>query len=199
MRRHLLFGGLVLALLPVGSAWADEWQGLRERYEGALKSNEKRIQEITDQERAEKATRERITSARNALKSGGKGRALADAAEKTASDARAFSDLSRDQGEYLDTVTRELGPEGGERKKQREAVGTVQKNFERASASQKKAATTPAPVMPPDVLDQTAQIEAAVTEAGDRLRARWQLQQATRERESKEREREAGERARGLR
>src|SRR5438270_3875167 len=40
-------------------------------------------------------------------------------------------------------------------------------------------------------------IDAAVTEAGDRLRARWQLEQATREREAKQREREAAERARG--
>jgi len=38
-----------------------------------------------------------------------------------------------------------------------------------------------------------------VTEAGDRLRARWQLEQAARERETKQREREAGERARSTR
>jgi hypothetical protein len=35
-----------------------------------------------------------------------------------------------------------------------------------------------------------------MTEAGDRLRARWQLEQAAREREAKQREREAAERAR---
>ena len=43
------------------------------------------------------------------------------------------------------------------------------------------------------------QIEAAVSEGSERLKARWQLEQAARERESKQREREAAERARGVR
>ena len=89
--------------------------------------------------------------------------------------------------------------EGAERKKLREAMATVQKNFERANANLTKAAKATAGLKPSDVLEKAAAIEAMVTEAGERLRARWQLEQATRERETKQREREAAERARGTR
>ena len=54
-------------------------------------------------------------------------------------------------------------------------------------------------VKPSDVLEKATRIEAAVREAGERLRARWQLEQAARERERQQREREAAERARGAR
>jgi hypothetical protein len=199
VKGHPLIAGLLLGLMHVGTVQADEWQSLRERVDNALKSSEKRIPEIENRQQAERITRERINTARGAVKGGGKGKSLADAADKAAGDARAFSDLSRDQGEYLDVVIREWGAEGGERKKQREAAATLQKNLERASASQKKAAATAVDVKASELLERTAGIEAAVTEAGDRLRARWQLQQAARERESREREREAAERARGLR
>ena len=47
-----------------------------------------------------------------------------------------------------------------------------------------------------DALEKATRIDAAMTEAGDRLRARWQIEQAARERETKQREREAAERAR---
>jgi len=47
-----------------------------------------------------------------------------------------------------------------------------------------------------DVLENAARIEAMVNEAAERFRARWQLEQAAREREAKQRERDAAERAR---
>jgi len=79
-------------------------------------------------------------------------------------------------------------------------MATAQKNFERTNMNLSKAAKTPAArVNPSDALEKATRIEAAVTEAGDRLRARWQLEQAARERETKQREREAAERARGAR
>jgi hypothetical protein len=196
---RLLIGGLVLGLLHVAGARADEMQSLRARYDSVLRSSEKRLPEVENRQQAERITRERIDATRGALKGGGRGKSLADAADTAAGDARAFSGLTRDQGEYLDAVVRDWGAEGGERRKQREATATLQKNLERASASLRKAAAAPVDVKPSELLHRTAGIEAAVTEAGDRLRARWQLQQAAREREGREREREASERARGLR
>jgi hypothetical protein len=203
-----LMAGLLLALSAVSDAPAGEWEKLRESYETALRTYEKRIGEIEakelgvpdQQQRAEKITKDRVSSIRVSLKGGGKGKNLADAAEKASGDARALADLSREQGEYLDVVTNEWGAEGAERKKLREAMATAQKHLERANTNLSKAATaTTAGVNPSDALAKAARIEAAVTEAGDRLRARWQLEQAARERESKQREREAAERARGAR
>jgi hypothetical protein len=49
------------------------------------------------------------------------------------------------------------------------------------------------------VLEKMTRIEAEVKEAGDRLRARWQREQALRDREREQREREAAERARTIR
>ena len=141
----------------------------------------------------------RVRPVRTSLKGGGKGKSLADAAEKASDDAKALPDLSREQGEYLDVVTNEWGAQGAERKKLRDAMAAVQKNLERANANLTKAAkaATPSGANSSDVLEKATRIDAAVTEAGDRLRARWQLEQATREREAKQREREAAERARG--
>jgi hypothetical protein len=207
--RNALIGGLLLALIPVSNAASGEWENIRDSYDNALRANEKRIKEIeakergvTDQEqRADKITRDKIASTRSSLKSGGSGRgkSLAEAADKASGDASVRTDLYRDQGEYLDVVTRDWGAEGAERKKHREAMATVQKNFERASANLTKAAKAAGGVESSDVVEKAARIEAAVTEAGDRLRARWQLEQAARERETKQREREAAERARGTR
>jgi hypothetical protein len=204
---YTLIGGLLLALIPVSNAASGEWENIRDSYDNTLRANEKRIKEIeakergvTDQEqRADKITRDKIAATRSSLKSGGRGKSLAEAAEKASGDASVRADLYRDQGEYLDVVTRDWGAEGAERKKHREAMATVQKNFERASANLTKAATAAGGVQPSDVVEKAARIEAAVTEAGDRLRARWQLEQAARERETKQREREAAERARGTR
>jgi hypothetical protein len=206
----MLMAGVLLMLCPVseGVAGEGEWEKLRENYDNALRAREKRIGEIeskelgiADQERrAEKITRDRVASLRVSLKGGGKAKSLADAAEKASSgDSRALADLSREQGEYLDVVKNEWGPEGAERKKLREAMATVQKNFERANANLTNAAKATAGLKPSDVLEKAAAIEAMVTEAGERLRARWQLEQATRERETRQREREAAERARGTR
>jgi len=203
----LIGGALLLALIPVSNAASGEWENIRDSYDNTLRANEKRIKEIeakergvTDQEqRADKITRDKIAATRSSLKSGGRGKSLAEAAEKASGDASVRADLYRDQGEYLDVVTRDWGAEGAERKKHREAMATVQKNFERASANLTKAAKAAGGVQPSDVVEKAARIEAAVTEAGDRLRARWQLEQAARERETKQREREAAERARGMR
>ena len=208
-RRSLptLTAGLLLTLSAVSDAPAGEWEQIRESYDNALKTYEKRIGEIEakergipdPQQRADKITRDKITSVRISLKGGGKGKSLADAAEKASGDAKALPDLSREQGEYLDVVTNEWGAQGAERKKLRDAMAAVQKNLERANANMVKAAkaATSSSAQSSDVLEKATRIDAAVTEAGDRLRARWQLEQATREREAKQREREAAERARG--
>jgi hypothetical protein len=202
-----LVAGLVLALSAVSEGRAGEWEKLRENYDNALRTHEKRIGEIeskergiADQERrAEKITRDRVASVRVSLKGSGKAKSLADAAEKASGDARALADLSREQGEYLDVVKNEWGAEGTERKKLREAMATVQKSLERVNANLTKAAKATMDLKPSDVLEKATAIEAMVTEAGERLRARWQLEQAARERETRQREREAAERARGTR
>jgi hypothetical protein len=208
-RRSLLTlaAGLALALSAVSDAAAGEWEKIGESYANALKAHEKRIGEITakergvpDQQRAEKITSDKIASVRTSLKSAGKAKSLADAAEKTsAGDAGALADLSREQDEYLAVVGSEWGAEGAERKKLREAMATAQKSLERANANLTKAARTAASVSASEALKKAARIDATVTEAGDRLRAKWQLEQAARERETKQREREAGERARSTR
>ena len=202
-----LTAGLLLTLSAVSDAPAGEWEQIRESYDNALRTYEKRIGEIEakergipdQQQRADKITRDKITSVRTSLKVGGKGKSLADAAEKASGDAKALPDLSREQGEYLDVVTNEWGGQGAERKKHRDAMAAVQKNLERANANMVKAAkaATSSSAQSSDVLEKATRIDAAVTEAGDRFRARWQLEQAAREREAKQREREAAERARG--
>jgi hypothetical protein len=199
--------GLLLALSAASEGLAGEWEKLREGYDNALRTHEKRIGEIESKERgiadperrAEKITRDRVSSVRVSLKGGGKGKSLADAAEKASDDPKAPADLSREQGEYLDVVQNEWGAEGTERKKLRDSMATVQKNFERVNANLTKAAKATEGLKPSDVLEKAAAIEAMVTEAGERLKARWQLEQAARERETKQREREAAERARGTR
>src|SRR2546428_13775027 len=100
--RPILMAGLLLAL-GVSDAPAGEWEQIRESYDNALKTYEKRIGEIEakergipdPQQRADKITRDKITSVRISLKGGGKGKSLADAAEKASGDAKALPDLSR--------------------------------------------------------------------------------------------------------
>jgi hypothetical protein len=199
-----VIGGLLLALIPSSVAIAGEWESIRESYDNALKANEKRIKEIEakesgipdPQQRADKITSDRVGSARAALKGSGKGRSLVQAADRASGDASALPDLYREQSEYLNVVTSEWGAEGAERKKLREALAISQKNLERASASLANAAKATEAVAPSDVLEKATQIEATVNEAVERLRARWQLEQAARERETKQRERDAAERAR---
>ena len=203
-----LMAGLLLALSAVSDALAGEEEKIRENYDNALRTYEKRIGEIEakergvldQQQRADKITRDKVASVRTSLRGSGKGKSLADAAEKASSDARAMADLYREQSEYLDVVTSEWGAQGAERKKLREAMATVQKNFELFNANLARAAKeTSASMKPSDVLEKATRIDAAVSEAGERLRARWQLEQAARERESQQRERQAAERARGAR
>ena len=200
-----LMGAFALPLLVASGAVAGEWETVRGNYENALKANEKRIQEIEakergisdPQQRAEKITRDKVAAARTALKGGGTGKNLAEAAEKVSGDPNALADLSRDQSKYLDAATSDWGAEGPERKRLRDATAATQKNIERVNASLTRAAKSVASLQASNSLETAARIEAAVNEAGDRLRARWQLEQAARERETKQREREAAERARG--
>ena len=77
----------------------------------------------------------------------------------------------------------------------------MEKHLERSSADLARA-TEVAEAMrlqQSGALEKVARIEAETAEAGDRLRARWQREQAAREREREQREREAAERARGVR
>jgi hypothetical protein len=205
-RRYLstLIGGLLWALIPISGTVAGEGENIRDSYDNALRANEKRIREIEakesgipdPQQRAAKITTDKVGFARASLKGGGKGLSLVQAAERAPGGASALTGLYREQSEYLNAVTSEWGAEGAERKKLRDAMATAEKSFERANAGLAKAARAAAGVAPSDLLEQTGQIEAAVDEAAERLRARWQLEQAARERDAKQREREAAERAR---
>lgn len=197
--------GVVLwALIASSGAVAGEGDNIRESYDNALRAHEKRIKEIEakesgipdPQQRATKITSDKVGSARAALKGGGKGLSLVQAADRASGDASALADLYREQSAYLDAVASEWGAEGPERKKLREAMAISQKNLERAHAGLAKAARSAEVVAPSDMLEEAGQIEAAVDEAAERLRARWQLEQAARERDAKQREREAAERAR---
>jgi hypothetical protein len=182
---------VLLSLIAAPAALPGEWEKMRENYDNTLRAYEKRIGEIEAKERgvpadreqrAERITRDRVTGIRASLKESGKGKSLAE------------------QTGYLDIVMSEWGPEGAERKKLREAMAMLQKNLERTSANlARAAAATTMHVEASDVLEKMARIEAAESEAGERLRARWQREQAAREREREQREREAAARARGVR
>jgi 23S rRNA pseudoU1915 N3-methylase RlmH len=203
-----LMACLLLSLIAVPDALSGEWEKMRESYDSKLRAHEKRIAEIeakergipADQEkRADTITRDRVTRIRASLKSGGKGKSLADTAEQAASEATALVDLYREQSEHLDIVTAEWGAEGAERKKLRDAMATLQKSLERSNANLTAAAeavgSTAARVQESGVLYKVARIE----EAGERLRARWLRERAAQERQREQREREAAERARSLR
>jgi hypothetical protein len=204
MRLSGLLSGLLLPLLAVSGARAGDWEMVRDSYETALKANEKRIQEIEarergiqdPQQRAEKITRDKVAALRASVKGGGTGKGLADAADRAAGDPKALADLSGDHAKYLDAATSDWGVEGAERKRLRESVAATQRNMERINASLTRSSNSMANVTSPDALEKATRVDAAMTEAGDRLRARWQIEQAARERETKQREREAAERAR---
>lgn len=204
MRWWALISGLLLPVLAVAGATAGDWETVRDSYETALKANEKRIQEIEarergiqdPQQRAEKITRDKVAALRASVKGSGTGKSLAEAADKTAGDPRALADLSRDHAKYLEAATSDWGADGAERKRLRESMAATQKNMERINASLTRATRSTASLTSSDALEKATRIDTAMTEAGDRLRARWQLEQAAREREAKQREREAAERAR---
>jgi 23S rRNA pseudoU1915 N3-methylase RlmH len=207
-----LMAGLLLTLIAaVPDVLAGEWEKMRESYDNKLRAYEKRIAEIEAKERgipanqekrADTITRDRVTRIRASLKGGGKGKSLADTAEQASSEAMALVDVYREQSEHLDIVTREWGAEGVERKKLRDAMTAWQKSLERVNANLAGAAeaagATIARVQESGVLEKVARIEEA-SEAGERLRARWQRERAAQERQREQREREAAERARSLR
>ena len=184
-----LMACLLLTLIAVPDARAGEWEKMREGYDSKLRAHEKRI---TD-------TRDRVTRIRTSLKGGGKGKNPADTAEQASSQAMALIDVYKKQSEHLDIVTGEWGAEGAERKKLRAAIAALQKSLERINANLAGAAeaagATAARLQESGVLQKVARIE----EAGERLRARWQLERAAQERQREQREREAAERARSLR
>ena len=205
-RRRLctLTAGLLLSLITVADGLAGEWESMRESYDRTLRAQAKRIAEIEARERgvpadrgkrADKITRDRITGIKGSLKGGGRARSLADAAERASGDARALSDVYREQGEYLDIVMSEWRTEGTERRKLRESIATLQKSLERANTNVTRAIevaeTTTMRVPQSGVLEKVARMEAEEKE-----RARWQREQAARERERQQREREAAERER---
>jgi len=200
----ILAGSLVLPLVGISDAVADELDAIRTNYENALKTNEKRIQEIEarergiadPQQRAEKITQDKVTALRNSLKGDRMGKVLADAADKAANDPTAMADLSKESSKYLDAARSDWSAEGPERKRLREAMAAAQKNVESINANLTRAAGGTATVPAVDALEKAARIEGAVNEAADRLQARWQREQAAREREAQQREREAAERAR---
>ena len=200
----ILAGSLVLPLVGISDAVADELEGIRSNYESALKTNEKRIQEIEarergmadPQQRAEKITQDKVAALRNSLKGDRMGRILADAADKAANDPSAMADLSKESSKYLDAALSDWGAEGPERKRLREAMAAAQKSVESINANLTRAAGATAIVPPVDALEKAARIETAVNGAADRLQARWQREQAARERDAQQREREAAERAR---
>jgi len=199
---------LLLSLIAVPDGLAGEWETMRESYDGKLRAHAKRIAEIAarergvpaDQEkRADKITRDRITEIKGSLKGGGgKARSLANNAERASRDARALTDVYREQGELLGIVMNEWRAEGSERRKLRDAIATVPKNLERANANLVKAIEvveiTTTSVAQSGVLEKITRIEAEAKE-----RARWQHEQAARERERQQRERAAAERERGVR
>jgi len=202
-----LMACLLLSLIAAPDGLAGEWENMRGSYDNTLRAQAKRLAEIEARERgvpvdpekrAEKITRDRIIGIKGSLKGGGKARSLADTAERASGDARAFIDVDREQGAYLDIVMSEWRAEGAERRMLREALATLAKNLERANTNLVRAIevaeTTTMHVPQSGVLEKVGRIEAAEKE-----RARWQREQATRERERLQREREAAERERGVR
>jgi hypothetical protein len=209
---HGLLAGVLLGLGAAPGAWAGEWEQMRDSLEDKLRPHAKRLEEIEArelgdpadrQERAEKMTRDRISTAKATLSRSDRVRSLPDAAEPGSADATAVADLSRQQGEQLDAVMREWGVAGWERRRLREDLAAVQRNVERANASVARAIegaeSTADRVRDSGVFEMLARVEAQAAEAGEWLRARWQREYAARERERLHRERIAGERERGVR
>jgi len=204
---------LLLSLIPVPNALADELERMRESYDSKLKAHEKRISEIeakgrgaspNPEKRADGITRDRIADIRASSKGGGgAAKRLAELAEKASGDAKALDDVYKGQREHLGIITGEWEADGAERKKLRDAITALQKNLAlirtslATAAEAAEAMKTPVPAW--GVLEKAARIEAVASEARERLSARWERERILREREREQREREAGERARGLR
>jgi hypothetical protein len=212
---------VVLSLLPTaGSAGSpstpeetarlkSEWEQVRENQERTIRDNAKRIAGIlakeggasTDEEqRAEKITQERVAGINAGLKDGGKGKQLAQAAEKAGSEAVALVELYKAQDEYLGIVTRGWAED---RQKFQEANTTLQKNLllinSHLAKATEAALAASGRVHESGVLEKAAQSEAAAREIRELLTARWERERAALEREREQRQRETGERARGQR
>jgi len=208
-----LLGFLLLSVIAVPDALAVELERMRESYDSTLRAHQKRITEIEakgrfapadPEKRAEGITRDRVAGMRASLKSGGgTGKRLAELAEKASVDAKELVDVYNGQSEHLDVVTREWGANGTERQKLREALTVLQKNLALTRSNLALAAAAAGAlttqVQESGVFEQVASIEAAGSEARERLSARWERERAAREREREQREREAAERTRGLR
>ena len=185
-----------------------EWDKIRENYARTIRSSEKRIADISakeggvssdEQTRAAKITQDTVAGIKASLKDGGKGKSLAQMAEKASSDARTLVELYKAQDEYLAIVTSEWA-ERAERKNLQEASTALQRNIEvidshlaKVTEAARAASTL---VRQSGVLEKAVRSEAAAREAGERLSARWERDRAALTREREQREREAGERAR---
>jgi hypothetical protein len=208
---RILTASLVLGLSAVLAAGAGEWEDMQERYDSKLRALARQLADIEARERREaedperrmeRITKDRIAASKASLKGGGKTKGLADTAERPAGDARALVDVYAEQREYLGTVTSEWAAQGTERRKLRDDLAASPPRLEQATESLTRA-TAVAEALPTrmqtEALERIARIETEAKDAADRLRARWQREQAAREREREQREREAAERARAVR
>jgi hypothetical protein len=209
---------VVLSLLPTaGSAGSpstpdeavrlrSEWEQVRENQERAIRDNAKQIAAILakeggastdEQQRAEKITQERIAGINADLEGGGKGKPLAQTAEKAGNEAAALAELYKAQDEYLGIVTREWAED---RKKLQEANTALEKNWglinSHLARATEAALAASRRVQESGVLEKAAQSEAAAREIRELLTARAERERAALEREREQRERETAERAR---
>jgi hypothetical protein len=193
-----------------GVQFRSEWARIRQNYEQAIRAHQEHIRVIEAKERrlsgdplrrAETLTRDAIAGAKAALQGGGKGKGLAEAAEKALGQASTLAAMDNVQAEYLASAGAEWGTRGAERKQLQEAGAELQKNIglihSHLGSVMEAARAMSTSVQQSGVLEKAAQGEAAAKEAGARLSARWELERAAREREREQREREAGERTRG--
>ena len=139
--------GFLLALGGGSEAPASEWDEIRESYNSALRTHEKRIGEIEAKERgmpdrehrADKITRDRGRVDPRVPEGGRKGQEPGRGGRESDPRSQGAGRPVREQGEYLDVVTNEWGSEGAERKKLRDAMAAVQKNLERINANLTRA------------------------------------------------------------
>src|SRR5262249_43829324 len=201
----------VLSLAAVPSTWASDWEHMRDTLDETLRSHARRLAEIDARERGAPAdrvqragniTRDRIARINASSNRRGRVSSLAAAAAIGSLEASALPEVSREQAIELESVTREWGAAGPERRKLRESLAALQKTVDQVNArllgAIHAADATRTRIAESGVLEAVARIEAAAAEADDRLRARWQREYDARERERLHRERAAGERERSV-
>jgi hypothetical protein len=207
-----LLAGLALSGAAVPGTWAGDWEQTRDSFDETLRSHARRLAEIDARERgdpadrvqrAEKITRDRIAGINASLNRRGRVRSLAEAAAIGSLEASALPKVSREQAIQLESVIREWGTAGPERRKLRESLAAFQKTVDQVNANLAGAIdaadATSTRIAESGVLEAVARIEAEAAEAGNRLRARWQREYDARERERLHRDRAAAERERGVR